>query len=153
MKKLGNEVWRYTAPKNPHYFLNTMQSPAVVGDTVYIPAFDGNLYAVNAMTGKKKWNFQVRIPKRGIAGAPTIVGDKIYFVAHACTLYALDLKTGKGTALFKLPTLAKASPTIADGLAVFCASDNHLHAVDIKTGKERWKASGFAKAHLHPRSL
>ena len=149
-EKTGKEKWRFRAPKNPHYFLNTMASPAVARGIVVIAAFDGHLYAVNAATGKLKWKFQVQTPRRGIAGSPTIVGNTVYFVSHAGRFYSVDLMTGKGSTSFGTGKLVKSSPTIAGGLAVFSCYDNHLHAVDIKTGKERWKAPGFAKAHLHP---
>ena len=149
-EETGEEQWRFKAPKNPHYFLNTMASPAVALGTVYIPAFDGHIYAVNQHSGKQAWKFQVKRPKRGIAGAPTVVEGRLHFVSHAGGLYSLDLKTGKGESKFSADKLVKSSPTIADGLAVFSCYDNHLHAVDIKTGEEKWKAGGFGKAHLHP---
>ena len=50
----------------------------MVDGTVYVGAWDGGLYAVDAETGKQRWRFQAPADIKGsaaLAGGAIVVGD------------------------------------------------------------------------------
>ena len=124
-------------------------SSAVIGGDkkeplVYFGSSDGNLYAVNALTGDKKWAFKTN---GLIHSSPALYDGKIYFGSWDTFLYALDAKTGKLQWKFetgKQPVIhllegIQGSPSCADGTVYFGARDAFFYALDASTGKLRWK--------------
>ena len=112
--------------------------------TLYFGSSDGNLYALNALTGKKKWAF-----KTGglIHTSPALYNGNVYFGSWDTFLYAVDAQTGKLNWKFetgKQPEYhvlegIQASPTCADGLVYFGSRDGYFYALDAATGKTAWK--------------
>jgi outer membrane protein assembly factor BamB len=114
--------------------------------TVYFGSSDGNLYAVNANTGKKKWAFKTN----GIVHtSPALYKGKVYFGSWDTYLYALDAHTGKLQWKFKtgeqpvyhLLEGIQSSPTCADGILYFGSRDGFFYALNATTGKQVWKYS------------
>jgi outer membrane protein assembly factor BamB len=112
--------------------------------TVYFGSSDGNLYALNAHTGKKKWAFKTN----GIIHtSPALYKGKVYTGSWDTFLYALDARTGKLQWKFetgKQPVYhvlegIQASATCADGLVYFGSRDGFFYALDAGTGKQAWK--------------
>ncbi|MBS1501058.1 MAG: PQQ-binding-like beta-propeller repeat protein [Bacteroidetes bacterium] len=116
---------------------------------VYFGSSDGNLYALDARSGKKKWAFKTQ----GIIHtSPALYRGKIYFGSWDRNLYALDANTGK--LLWKFETKdqpvyhllegIQSSPACADGMVYFGSRDGFLYALNAETGKLTWKyaASG-----------
>jgi outer membrane protein assembly factor BamB len=112
--------------------------------TVYFGSSDGNLYALNAKTGKKKWTFKTN----GIIHtSPALYQGKVYFGSWDTYLYALDARTGKLQWKFKtgdqpvyhLLEGIQSSPTCADGLLYFGSRDGFFYALNAATGKMVWK--------------
>jgi len=114
--------------------------------TVYFGSSDGNLYALNANTGKKKWAFKTN----GIVhNSPALYRGKVYFGSWDTYLYALDARTGKLQWKFKtgeqpvyhLLEGIQSSPTCADGMLYFGSRDGFFYALNATTGKQAWKYS------------
>ncbi len=112
--------------------------------TVYFGSSDGNLYALNAHTGKKKWAFKTN----GIIHtSPALYQGKVYFGSWDTYLYALDARSGKLQWKFKtgvqpvyhLLEGIQSSPVCAGGLAYFGSRDGFFYALDATTGKQAWK--------------
>jgi outer membrane protein assembly factor BamB len=89
----------------PRWFFNThapvSASPSVYDGVVYVGAYDGTFYALNADTGKKKWSFAVTDknqtdygPIVSSAAVDVIDGRKVVAFGGASTLYLLDANTG-----------------------------------------------------------
>ena len=45
-----------------------------MGDTVYAPSLDGNLYAIGIEDGLRRWTLETEGP---IIGGPTVIGDRL----------------------------------------------------------------------------
>ncbi|MCI4360137.1 MAG: PQQ-binding-like beta-propeller repeat protein, partial [Thermoplasmata archaeon] len=76
-------------------------SVAVVNGTAYFGAWDGNLYAVNALSGSLVW--KVALPggadytacgEPGIAATPAVWNDTVFIGGGNPTLYALNASSG-----------------------------------------------------------
>jgi outer membrane protein assembly factor BamB len=61
-------------------------SPAVAGDTVYVGSEDGYLYAVDAASGEKLWQFATGDK---ITSSPTVADGTVYIGSHDGKMYAI----------------------------------------------------------------
>lgn len=125
-----------------------LSSPIINRDekdpTVYFGSSDGNLYAVNANTGKLKWKFK----SDGIIHtSPALYKGKVYFGSWDMFVYALDAATGEEKWKFKTGADPQyhvlegiqASPVISNGAVYIGARDGFFYALDAETGSLNWK--------------
>src|ERR1700682_4373803 len=68
-----------------------VSSPAVADGVVYVGSNDGNLYAIDAASGKQKWTF--RTGSR-VDSSPLVANGVAYFGSYDGNFYALDTATG-----------------------------------------------------------
>jgi len=114
--------------------------------TVYFGSSDGNLYAVDAQTGKEKWKFKT---SGVIHTSPALYNGVVYFGSWDTFLYAIDARTGKEKWKFKTGEQPdyhilegiQASPAVSDGLVFFGARDGFFYALDAGSGAKIWSFS------------
>ncbi|GLU51673.1 PQQ-binding-like beta-propeller repeat protein [Dyadobacter frigoris] len=104
--------------------------------TVYIGNLDGIFYALDALTGAKKWEFKTG---DAIQSTPTVVDGIVYFASWDKKIYALDAATGTKK-WDSAPGLLQpfAAPAIEKGL-LYYGCEHYLFALDIATGVVKWK--------------
>jgi outer membrane protein assembly factor BamB len=102
----------------PKWFFHTddsvTASPAVVGNSVYVGAWDGKFYSLNAATGKPQWTFDINVTNpvafgqivSSAAVEPFDAGGgkskEVVVFGGSSSLWALDAKTGKLLASIEL---------------------------------------------------
>lgn len=103
--------------------------------TVFIGNLDGIFYALDALTGTKKWDFKT---DAAIEATPTLVDGVVYIASWDKKLYALDSKTGakkwESAPGFVQPF---AAPIVDKGL-IYYPGDHKLFAMDAGTGVVKW---------------
>lgn len=112
--------------------------------TIYFGSSDGNLYALDAHTGKKKWAFKAN---GSIHTSPALYNGTIYFGSWDTYLYALDAVSGQLKWKFKTQDQPvyhqlegiQASPTCYNGSIYFGCRDGHFYSLNANTGKLLWK--------------
>ena len=129
-------------------------TPIVVDGVMYLPG-TGHVFAVDAVTGKQIWSYDVAMgPTRGVAYWP---GDKdnaprVVFTTFSRKMIELDAATGKPVASFgkdgsiDLTVGYSGVPTIYKNLAFLGASVGELpvgppgdtRAIDVLTGALVW---------------
>ena len=127
----GDLLWKFETGNQVRW-----SSPTVVDGTVFVGSHDHSVYALDATTGDKRWQFDANDRVR----SPPMVADGTVFVgSHDQNLYALDAETGDKRWEFETPGGAvKHSPTVVEG-TVFVGSDDHnVYALDAETGDKRW---------------
>jgi outer membrane protein assembly factor BamB len=148
-----------------------VSSPVFDGGAIYFGGDDGNVYAVDAATGRQVWKRATGGP---VPSTPAIFDGMLYIVSYDGKLYALDAKTGSlkwkfatgGERRFEakgihgwLPknqTIADpfdvflSSPVVAQGMVFFGSGDTNFYAVDGKTGELRWKFKTNDVVHSSP---
>ena len=131
----GKELWKVTTESAVEAV------PLVLDGVCYIGAADGRLYALDAATGKKKWEpFETGDKILASASwAKDPASDKKWLLvgSYDFSFYALDTSTGKQ--LWKVTTenFINSTPAItADGLALFGGCDALMHVVSLKEQKE-----------------
>ncbi len=125
-----------------------LSSPVIGTDShdpiVYFGSSDGNLYALNALTGKKKWTFK----SNGlIHTSPALYGGSIYFGSWDTFLYSIDARTGRlkwkfetgKQPVYHLLEGIQASPACAYNMVYFGSRDGYFYALDAYSGKLMWK--------------
>ena len=148
-----------------------ISSPAWHEGILYFGSDDGNVYAVDAATGRQQWKFQSAGP---VPATPAVAGGLVYFPSYDGKFYAVDALTGKlrwktatgGERRFeakglhgmqpKNQTMADpydlflSSPVVASGVVYFGSGDGNLYALDATTGEVRWKFKTNNVVHSSP---
>jgi outer membrane protein assembly factor BamB len=125
-----------------------LSSPVIGSDNhdpiVYFGSSDGNLYALHALTGKKKWAFKTN---GLIHTSPALYNGNVYFGSWDTFLYAVDANTGSLKWKFetgKQPDYhvlegIEGSPTCSDSTVYFGSRDGFFYALDAFKGDVKWK--------------
>jgi outer membrane protein assembly factor BamB len=157
----GAERWRFatkgerrfTAPgihgaiprteRMPDPFDVFLSSPTVVGSTVYIGSGDQHVYALDALTGARRWAFATGDV---VHASPAVADGVVYIGSWDRNLYALDAEsgrerwrytTGNDTVIYNQIGIAS-SAAVANGVVLVGGRDGRFHAVDASTGAPRW---------------
>jgi len=87
-------------------------SPVVSDGFVFIPSYDGKLYALDEYTGSLIWSFTTG---SNIVATPAVGNGIVYLASKDFTVYALDENTG--SMLWRISNVAAvvSSPVLADG--------------------------------------
>ena len=131
-------------------------APIVVDGVMYVTGPNGYVWALDAETGTKLWQYQHQIPidvalccgnvNRGAA----VARGKVFFTAANGVLVALDAVTGKPvwTRTFldvRAAETATAAPLVVKDLVIVGSSGaeygvrGHLDAFDVETGRLAWR--------------
>jgi outer membrane protein assembly factor BamB len=148
-----------------------VSSPVWHDGLVYFGSDDGNVYAVDAATGRQRWMTRTEGP---VASTPAIAGDRLFAMSYDGRLYALDVRSGE--VLWKFVTEGErrfearglhgyqprnqtyadvydvylSSPVVADGRVYVGSGDGHVYAVDAATGRLAWKFATGDVVHASP---
>jgi outer membrane protein assembly factor BamB len=126
-----------------------ISSPAVAGGVVLIGSRDGNVYALDATTGKERWRYGA---DARVYSSPAVAGNAVFVGAQDGTLHAIDRLSGRGLWHFETEgkklrsqafgfdrTTIQSTPAVAGGVVYFGARDGWVYAVDAETGREKWR--------------
>jgi outer membrane protein assembly factor BamB len=107
-----------------------MQSPvagsaAVAQGMVYIGSLDGYLYALDAATGKRIWQFKTQAQP---LSPPALAAGTLFVGSTEGILYALHARTGYTRLRFRTRERLQDSPVVANGLVYF-PSGGQIYAV------------------------
>jgi len=160
----GAFKWRHEANNSSIY-------PGTFGENnlMFLTNFDGNVYAVNTLSGKELWRFTT--PGRFMADTEPILSDNlVFFGSRNGFLYALDRYTGNVKWSFQT-TPVDISHLLWDEKIIHfgrftvddtyiylnSSTDDTIYALDKKTGKEVWRFAQygflFQKPILYPKSI
>lgn len=131
-------MWSYTTG-NVVY-----PSPVVSDGYVFIPSYDGTLYAFDEYTGALLWSFATG---GNIYGTPTVYNGIVYVPSKNGFVYALNEQNG--AIVWEIAndnlTPVTSSPVIANGTLFYGtfespgAGKSEMVAVDAQTGTVIWK--------------
>jgi outer membrane protein assembly factor BamB len=100
-------------------------SPAVVGGTVFVGSYDGNVYALNASTGAFIWGHTCGAAVR--RSSPAVADGKVY-IGSGTSLLALNSSTGSSIWGYATSGLVYSSPAVADGTVFVGSLDGNVYA-------------------------
>jgi outer membrane protein assembly factor BamB len=145
--------WNFTADPS-HLFSqlydlgNDVSTPIVDNHTVYVGSLNGNLYALNAESGRKLWSYDAKSP---IFRSPAILNGKVYFESGDGNMYALNASTGEkiwnstiGTILLSF-AITNNFAFVDSGSALFTNGNlsvlNDVYALNATNGDKLWNYS------------
>jgi outer membrane protein assembly factor BamB len=123
-------LWSYNASD---YASFSVFSAAVVNGIVYAGS-GGNIYAFDAYTGDKIWNYTTQ---EGVTSSPA-VSENTLFIGTERYILALKAFTGTKTWSFATEVRVDSSPIVADGVVYVGSFDGNVYALDTTTGDKIW---------------
>lgn len=146
----GHLLWTFqggTDAKNG-VLQGIVAAPAVDGDTVYMGARDGFLYAFDVQSGVMRWRYDAH--GSWVVSTAAFDDASVYAATSDTTKFvALDKATGHERVSVDMRVWTYASPVIAGRVAFAAAMDGTLYAFDAGTGRRLWRwqsADGGADA-------
>jgi outer membrane protein assembly factor BamB len=117
-----------------------LSSPAVANGVVYIGSYDGNLYALNATTGAKVWNYPAG---SWVYSSPAVANGVVYVGSGDGNVYALNASTGTKLWNYPMGSSVYSSPAVANGVVYVgnLAPDGNTYALNASTGTELWNST------------
>jgi eukaryotic-like serine/threonine-protein kinase len=126
-------------------------SPVVTGQMILIGSGDGNVYALDLMTGTERW----RVKTTGrVRATPSVLNGTAVVGSFDGRVYAIDVATGKTKWVHHTDgdtiDLKKAgydrraiqsTAAIVDGLVFVGSRDDGVYALDLATGERKWRVS------------
>ena len=109
-------------------------APVVNKGVVYFGAWDGNVYALDAVTGNCLWDFETAAP---IIGGLVLANGRLFAPSTDGNLYALDPATGSEEGRAHAGDVWS-RPALADGVLYVADVDGKLRAFDTETLEETW---------------
>src|SRR4030095_1060684 len=148
-----------------------ISSPVFKDNVIYFGGDDGNVYAVDAATGRQIWKRATNGP---VPSTPAIAGGTVYIGRYDGKFSALNAQTGalkwkfatNGERRFeakglhglqpKDQTIADpfdiflSSPLVANGSVYFGSGDGNVYALESATGDLHWKFKTGDVVHASP---
>jgi len=103
-------------------------------DTVYVGTTQGNCYALEAETGRRRWVFETTT---ATDATPAVTRDRLYVGAGDGTIFALDPATGEVEWQIDLPADLESALAFADG-CLYAGHATGLSALEAESGTELW---------------
>jgi outer membrane protein assembly factor BamB len=124
-------------------------SPVVYKDTVFVGAYDNNLWAIDIESGQLRWNFAA---EGGISTTPDVAGDEhlVIIGSDDYSLYAVDIRSGRSSWSLATQGPVRSSPTIAHGHVFVGSDDGRFYAVRLATGRVAWKYDAGVPIRCQP---
>jgi outer membrane protein assembly factor BamB len=115
-------------------------SPVVNEGIVYAGCLDGKLYAIEAKTGEKLWEFNAGNP---IVSSPVLMGRLLITVDESGTVYVFDLDGELANEAVPWRTIpigadVRSSFCAQEGLVYIRGEDNWIYVVDVDRGQVSW---------------
>jgi outer membrane protein assembly factor BamB len=121
--------WRYDAGGD------LRSTPAISGAVAYFGTREGYLIALDLLTQKPKWSFD--LGGYPVRSSPAIA-DRTIYLANGFSVFAIDADTGQQQWKFTMDYAGESSPTVVDGVVYVASKENHLYAIDAISGKQIW---------------
>lgn len=111
-------------------------APAVANGTLYVGAYDHNLYALDAASGRFLWKYAA---DDGIASTPCVANERVLFGSQDKVLYCVNTQAGRIQWTCPAGGRIFSSPRVQFNHVFFGADDGCLYAVNFQTGRVAWK--------------
>ncbi|MDY7076764.1 MAG: PQQ-binding-like beta-propeller repeat protein [Chloroflexota bacterium] len=151
----GDTFWRY--PATGQTIGGVLSPPSIVGNTVYLAALDGNVYALDGNSVSDdvpalKWQFSTG-RRGGFWATPAVTPDTLYIGGRDGYFYALDTTTGAKRWEYDVGAPILTSPAYDNGVVYLGAEDMHAYALRASDGELIWQSSqltGLTMAGHYP---
>jgi len=165
LRQLHGVKWRFATGNR------VVSSPVWYEGVLYFGGDDGNIYAVDAASGRQNWKHETGGP---VPATPAVADGMVYVPSYDGKIYALDAKAGHlkwkfttgGERRFeakgldgmqpKNQTIADpwdvflSSPVVVNGSVYFGSGDGNVYALGAANGNLLWKFHTGDVVHASP---
>lgn len=111
-------------------------SPTIMNGTLYVGSADSHLYAIDALSGEKKWEYTTYC---GVYSSPAVDNNTVYIGCGDSHIFAIDAITGEEKWRYLTRHGVHSGPAVAHGMVYVGSDDNTLYALSILNGEPKWK--------------
>ncbi len=111
-------------------------TPAYAGGSIFVGAYDNNLYALLASSGEFIWKFAT---EGGIVCKPAVYEGNVYIGSEDQRLYCVNARSGQEIWSYYSGGPIRSSPYIAEGHIFIGSDDANLHVVNALSGRRAIK--------------
>jgi len=131
-------------------------TPVIAGGKIFFGSGDGNVYALDASSGKELWRFSTG---GAILSSPAAEDGVVYFTGKDGIVHAVDADGGKERWSFQLGRELPyqngfdnflSSPTIDGDVLYIGAGDGNLYALQKGSGSVVWKFQAGSRIRSSP---
>ena len=127
-------LWKFSVPKG-----SFSATPVVVDDTVYIGDLDGTFYALDLITDRRRWKFDLGADKIGFALRPRCEMDWSTSATPTVRSFVSTPKPAKRNGRSKPMAKSIRPRTFIRITCLFGSQDATLYCLNAKTGELQWK--------------
>jgi len=127
----GQLLWNYSVGTAGVIY----SSPAIVNGVVYVGSEGGNLYALNATTGVKLWNYSTG---GSIWSSPAVANGVVYVGSNDSNVYALNATSGVKLWNYTTGSVVYSSPAYTNGVVYVGSEGGNLYALNANNGTKLW---------------
>ena len=145
------ELWRFPEGNFGGFFIGS--SAAVVNGVVYVGSTynqetrqGGAIYALNAYTGAKIWEYTTST----VRSSPAVSGNTVYVGSGDGNVYALDALTGSQIWNYTTDYWIDSSPAVVNGVVYIGSYEGNLYALNASTGSKIWNYATGASVKSSP---
>jgi outer membrane protein assembly factor BamB len=110
-------------------------TPVLAGGKLIFASLDGNLYAVNPVSGEEVWHYGA---SNGLVTSPVVAGNRVLVSGFGSELIAVDVDSGNEAWTYKAGHWVWGRPVLSSSVAYFGAFDGKVYAVNLSNGEEAW---------------
>ncbi|MDI4638570.1 MULTISPECIES: outer membrane protein assembly factor BamB [Halomonadaceae] len=118
-------------------------SPSLDGDTLFAADAEGELMAINAESGERRWTVELDNP---VSSGLTAVAERLYLGTRNGEVLAIDQADGKVLWRSRVPSEVLAAPQPNQRLLVVQSVDGSVTALERDSGAEQWVYTTSAPA-------
>ncbi len=146
-KEDGSLIWKFKTVGANYFPKGEIQRAALIDDdVVYFGSRDYNIYALDANSGRGKWN--MRQPRGWITATPVEYEGNIYFgTSDAHIFYSMNKQSGDVNWTIPVNMRVYGSAIIHNNLLYFGTFDGKVLGVDPSTGETRWRFQTQSSKH------
>ncbi len=127
--RTGRQKWRFKSKP-------IEASPLLRGKRLFVGSWDGNVYALNARTGKRIWSSAIGSK---VNASLAYADGRIFAADYTGTLHAIDARTGRRLwSASDATEFYYATPTVAYGRVFIGSTDGTMYSYGAKTGNLLW---------------
>lgn len=131
----GIQKWRFPLPLVSNFEI--LPSPMVVNGTLYMGAWDGFVYALNATSGNQVWKTASTTGK-AFHSNPTLTAGTVYIGCEDSSIYSINALTGAVNWKFFTGGSVYKNPLVVNN-SVFCGGlTNSFYGINATTGAQLW---------------
>jgi len=115
-------------------FTDVDAHPVMADNTLYVPAYDGSLYALKRDNGEILWRFEA-------GGSKTVLidGERLFLPSSDGAVFAIQRSTGKELWKFELDGGIPTELVLTDRYLIFGSSHQYVYAIDRGTGQGMYR--------------